>query len=165
MNTYCFEIYYIIGNSLMSTFQYKFDCVNLSSYSWDINKWRFYSYWWPNISVICCCFCISCICTVCENWSTGCEDTSWMKFVTIDLLLYFSYNLHESYLNIYLSLVLSYLLWNALNTNNFFSFLLSNVFDFILIFFSFLFDFRWWRGTWYCSHMTCHMIWHHRPRT
>ena len=43
------NIPYIIGNSLMSTFQYKFNCVNLSSCLWDISKQRFYSYRWPNI--------------------------------------------------------------------------------------------------------------------
>jgi len=39
--------------------------------------------------------------------------------------------------------------------------------DFILIlfFFSFSFSFGRWRGTWCYSHMTCHMMWHHRPRT
>ena len=47
----------------MSTFQCKFDCVNPSSHSWDISKWRFYSYWWPDISVVCCCLCTSHICT------------------------------------------------------------------------------------------------------
>ena len=47
------DISYIIGNGLMSTFQYKFNCL------WDISKWRFYSNWWPDISVICCCFCTS----------------------------------------------------------------------------------------------------------
>jgi len=47
----------------MSTFQCKFDYVNTSSHSWDISKWRFYSYWWPDISVVCYCFCISHICT------------------------------------------------------------------------------------------------------
>ena len=40
--------------------------------------------------------------------------------------------------------------------------------DFIEILFSFsffFFSFRQWRGTWHCSHMTGHMMWHHRPRT
>ena len=46
----------------MSTFQYKFNCANLSSHSWDISRQSFYSYWYPDISVICCCFCISYIC-------------------------------------------------------------------------------------------------------
>ena len=41
------------------------------------------------------------------------------------------------------------------NTNNFY---------FILFYFTFTFSFRWWRSTWYCSHMTCHMMWCHRPR-
>ena len=56
------NIPYIIGNSLISTFQCKFDCVNLSSHSWDISKQRFYSYWWSNILVVCCCFCTFHIC-------------------------------------------------------------------------------------------------------
>ena len=43
-------------------------------------------------------------------------------------------------------------------------FLFFNFSDFILILF-FLFFFGWWRGMWYCSHMTCHMMWCHRPRT
>ena len=80
------DILYIIGNSLMNTFQCKFDCVNLSSHSWDISKQRFYSYWWSDISVVCCDFCTSCIYVVCENWSTGCKNTSWIKFVTRNLV-------------------------------------------------------------------------------
>ena len=56
------DIPYIIGNELMSTFQCKFNHVNQSSCSWDINKWRFYSYWWPDILIVCCCFCTSHIC-------------------------------------------------------------------------------------------------------
>jgi len=47
----------------MSTFQLKFDHINLSSHSWDISKQRFYSYWWPDISVVCCHFCTSHKCT------------------------------------------------------------------------------------------------------
>ena len=52
-----------------------------------------------------------------------------------------------------------------LNTNNFI-FLFFYFFDFILIFFScfFYFSFGKWRGTWHCSHMTCHMMWYHKPR-
>ena len=88
----------------MSTFQCNFDHANLSSHSWDISKWRFYSYWWPDILVVCCHFYTSCICAdsshlglyrtsfgalqcnlVCENWFTGCGDTSWIKFVTYSL--------------------------------------------------------------------------------
>ena len=40
-------------------------------------------------------------------------------------------------------------------------FLFFNFSDFILI----LIFFGWWRGMWHCSHMTCHMMWCHRPRT
>ena len=29
---------------------------------------------------------------VCENWSTGCEDTSWIKFVTSTLLRLYSFS-------------------------------------------------------------------------
>ena len=32
------------------------------------------------------------------------------------------------------------------------------------VFFFFFFSFGQWRGTWHCSHMTCHMMWFHRPR-
>ena len=32
------------------------------------------------------------------------------------------------------------------------------------VFFFFFFSFRQWRGTWHCSHMTCHIMWCHRPR-
>jgi len=53
----------------------------------------------------------------------------------------------------------SSILWNALNTN-IFLFLLSIFLDFI-----FLFLYWRWRGIWHCSHMTGHMMWHHRPRT
>ena len=45
-----------------------------------------------------------------------------------------------------------------------FLFLLFYFPDFILIFF-FFFSFGQWRGTWHCSHMTGHMMWHYRPRT
>ena len=37
-------------------------------------------------------------------------------------------------------------------------------FDFIGILFCFVFSFGRWNGTWH-SHMTSHMIWHHKPRT
>ena len=78
----------------MSTLQHKFNHVNPFSCSWDISRQSFYSYWWPDISVICCHFCAFHTYTdsphlrlfqcnlVCENWSTSCGDTSWMKFVT-----------------------------------------------------------------------------------
>jgi len=58
------------------------------------------------------------------------------------------------------------LLWDALDTNNFY-FILFYFSDFILIlfFFCFCFCFEWWRGMWHYSHMTGHMMWHHRPRT
>jgi len=32
------DISYIVGNGLMSTFQFKFNCVNPFSYSWDISR-------------------------------------------------------------------------------------------------------------------------------
>jgi len=59
-----------------------------------------------------------------------------------------------------------HLLWNALNTDNFY-FILFYFSDFIsiLLFFSFLFNSGQWRGTWHCSHMTYHMMWCYRPRT
>jgi len=56
------------------------------------------------------------------------------------------------------------ILWNTLDTNNF-SFLLFLWFYINFVFLSFWFSFGQWRGTWHCSHMTCHMMWCHRPRT
>ena len=50
---------YIVVNILISTFQHKFNCANPSSHLWDISRQSFYSYWCPDISVICCCFCTS----------------------------------------------------------------------------------------------------------
>ena len=58
---------------------------------------------------------------------------------------------------------MTFLLWDALDMNNFY-FLFSLFSDFIGIFVFFFLSFGWWRGTWHCSHMTCHMMWHHRPR-
>ena len=54
----------------------------------------------------------------------------------------------------------------CLDTNNFL-FLLSIFLDFIFLLFDFLFEFLygWWRGMWYYSHMTCDMMWGHKPRT
>ena len=37
-------------------------------------------------------------------------------------------------------------------------------FYFIFIFLLFYFEGRW-RDTWQGSHMTCHMVWHNKPRT
>ena len=56
------DILYIIGNSSISAFQYKFDHANLSSCSWDISKQSFYSCWWSDILVVCCHFYTSDIC-------------------------------------------------------------------------------------------------------
>jgi len=58
-----------------------------------------------------------------------------------------------------------YLLWDALDRNNFY-FLFSFIFWLYknFVFFFFFFSFGWWRGMWHCSHMTCHMMWCHRPR-
>jgi len=67
----------------MSTFQRKFDCANLSSCSWDISKWRFYSYWWPDILVVCCCFCTFHICA--DSLHLGLFRTAW--FVKIGPLV------------------------------------------------------------------------------
>ena len=56
-------------------------------------------------------------------------------------------------------------LWDTLDMNNFyFLFLLFS--DFIGILFSFSFSFLLddEKSTWHCSHMTCHMMWCHRPR-
>ena len=58
------------------------------------------------------------------------------------------------------------LLWDAW-TLTIFIFVFFYFSDFILIFFFFFFyfSFGWWKGTSHCRHMTCHMMWHHRPRT
>ena len=57
---------------------------------------------------------------------------------------------------------ISVVLWDALDMNNFY-FLFSFIFWLYrnFVFFFFFFSFRWWRGTWHCSHMTCHMMWCH----
>ena len=55
------------------------------------------------------------------------------------------------------------MLWDTLDTNNFY-FILFYFSDFILILFSFSFFFGWWKDMWYHSHMIGHMMWHHRPR-
>ena len=44
---------------MISTFQHKFNRMNPFSHSWDISRQSFYSYWWPDISFICCHFCAS----------------------------------------------------------------------------------------------------------
>ena len=66
-------------------------------------------------------------------------------------------------------LLLNTVLWDTLDTNNFY-FIFFYFSDFILIlfffsFFFFFFLFGQWRGMWHYSYMTCHMMWHHRPRT
>ena len=67
----------------MSTSQCKFNHANLFSRSWDISRQSFYSYWWPDISVICCCFCTSHICV--DSLLLGLSSTTW--FVKISLLV------------------------------------------------------------------------------
>ena len=66
---------YIVGNELMSTSQRKFNRANPFSCSWDISQWSFYSYWWPDISVICCCFCTSHICA--DSPHLGLSSAIW----------------------------------------------------------------------------------------
>jgi len=57
-------------------------------------------------------------------------------------------------------------LWDTLDMNNFyFLFLLFSDFIRILFSFSFFFSFGQWRSIWHRSHMTCHMMWCHKPRT
>ena len=77
------NILYIIRNSLISTFQHKLDHVNTSSHSWDISKQSFYSYWWPDISVVCCCFCTFHICA--DSPHFGIPSATY--FVIISLLV------------------------------------------------------------------------------
>ena len=77
------NILYIIGNGLISIFQHKFDHMNLSSHSWDISKWRFYSYWWPDILVVCCYFYIFHICA--DSPHMGLSSTTY--FVKINSLV------------------------------------------------------------------------------
>jgi len=67
----------------MSTFQHKLNSANLFSSSWDISRRSFYSYWWPDISVICCCFCTSHIYV--DSPHLGLYSTTW--FVKIYLLV------------------------------------------------------------------------------
>jgi len=57
------------------------------------------------------------------------------------------------------------ILWDALDMNNFY-FLFLLFFNFIgdFLFLFLFFSFGQWRGTWHCSHMTCHIMWCHRPR-
>ena len=68
---------YIVVNRLMSTFQHKFNYVNPFCLSWDIGRQSFYSCWWPDISVICCCFCISYICA--DSPHLGLSSTTWFR--------------------------------------------------------------------------------------
>ena len=67
----------------MSTFQCKLNRANPSSHSWDISRWSFYSYWWPDISIICCCFCTFHICA--DSPHLGLSSTTW--FVKIGPLV------------------------------------------------------------------------------
>ena len=77
------DILYIVVNGLMSTFQHKFNHVNLFSCSWNISRQSFYSYWWPDILVIFCCFYTFCICAN----SPRLELSSATQFVNIRLLV------------------------------------------------------------------------------
>ena len=77
------DVLYIIGNGLISTSQYKFNRGNPFSHSWDISRWSFYSYWWPDISVICCHFCASH--TYANSSHLGLSSITW--FVKIGLLV------------------------------------------------------------------------------
>jgi len=74
---------YIVGNGLMSTSQRKFNHVNSFSHSWDISQQSFYSYWWPDISIICCHFCTSH--TYVDSPHFGLSSTTW--FVKIGPLV------------------------------------------------------------------------------
>ena len=74
---------YIIGNHLMTTFQCKFNHVNQFSCSWDISRWSFYSYWWPDILVVYCYFCTFHIYT--DSPHLGLSSATW--FVKISLLV------------------------------------------------------------------------------
>ena len=77
------DVSHIVGNGLMSTSQRKFNCANPFSRSWDISQQSFYSYWWPNISVICCHCCTSCICA--DSPHLGLSSATW--FVKISPLV------------------------------------------------------------------------------
>ena len=77
------DVSYIIENGLMSTSQCKFNCANLFSCSWDISRQSFYSYWCPDISVICCCFYTSHICA--DSPHLGLSSITW--FVKISPLV------------------------------------------------------------------------------
>ena len=77
------DVSYIVVNKLMSTSQCKFNHVNPFSRSWDISKQSFYSYWCPDISVICCCSCTFHICADISH--LGLSSTTW--FVKIGPLV------------------------------------------------------------------------------
>ena len=69
------DVLYIVGNKLISTSQCKFNRANPFSHLWDISRQSFYSYWWPDISVICCCFCTSRICA--DSPHLGLFSATW----------------------------------------------------------------------------------------
>ena len=49
----------------------------MSSYSWDISKQSFYSYWWSDISVVCCHFCISAYVQIALIWGFPVQLSLW----------------------------------------------------------------------------------------
>ena len=71
------DVSYISGNGLMSTSQCKFNRANPFSRSWDISRWSFYSYWCPDISVVCCRFCTSHICGIALIWGFPVQLSLW----------------------------------------------------------------------------------------
>jgi len=68
----------------MSTFQCKFNRVNPFSCSWDVSQQSFYSYWWPDISVICCCSCASHICA--DSPHLGLSSATWFVKISPQLV-------------------------------------------------------------------------------
>ena len=61
----------------MSSFQLKFNHANMFSRSWDISRQSFYSYWWPDILIVCC--------TYADSPYLGLSSTTY--FVKIGLLV------------------------------------------------------------------------------
>jgi len=80
---------YIIRNSLVSTFQCKLNHVNPSSHSWNISQQSFYSYWWSDISVFCCCFYISHILSSSQMVDLGFLYSTFYFYCLFNLFFYF----------------------------------------------------------------------------
>jgi len=128
---------YIVVNRLISTFQRRFNCVNPFSCSWDISWQSFYSYWWPDISVICCHSCTSCI--YADSPHLGLSSTTW--FVKIGLLV--------------VEIQAEWSLWQVLS---FFSYFSLFYFEFSFLFLYFRLRQKKWCDITFNSH-TSYKVW------